>query len=138
GYEVGGRVAALLSPKDYLVAGLTGVAQTDAIDATYILLADPLWESWQEELAAELGLPPAWLPPIVAPTTIVGQVTPEAAAVCGVPTETPVVSGAPDGSVGLGLLLGRDRHAIANIAGTTDVLGRLIPKPSVVGEGALM
>jgi sugar (pentulose or hexulose) kinase len=131
------RVAALLSPKDHLVARLTGVVATDTVDAAYTLASDVSAGAWQTSLLARLGLPAAWFPDQFAPHEIVGRLHAAAAELCGLPAGTPVVSGGPDGSVGIGLLLGTRTDAIADVAGTTDVIARLIAHPSLAPEGAV-
>lgn len=120
------RVAAVLSPKDHLVAALTGELATDTIDAAYTLASVVRTREWNTEALVALGLQAGLFPRQVEPTAVVGRLTPAAAVRTGLPPGTPVLGGGPDGSVGIGLLLGTSTHAIADVAGTTDVLGRLL------------
>ncbi|QUL78543.1 FGGY-family carbohydrate kinase [Brevibacterium sp. SMBL_HHYL_HB1] len=136
--QLGSRVQSLLSPKDFIVAKLTGVAATDFINAAYTSVSDIRTGGWQSGVLQQLGVPSSWFPKQVPPTSVVAEVMPDAALSCGLPTGVKVISGGPDGSVGLGLLLGDDRDAIADVAGTTDVLGKLSISADGHPEGALV
>ncbi|MFE3740664.1 FGGY-family carbohydrate kinase [Streptomyces sp. NPDC059134] len=125
-------VRALLSPKDFLVARLTGRLTADTISAAYTLASDVRRRAWNT------GLDPGLLPPQSEPTSVVGTLTAEAAAATGLPVGLPVVAGGPDGSVGIGLLLGGADGVIADVAGTTDVIGRLLPSPDGVPDRAVL
>lgn len=100
----------LFFEKDYIRYFLTGVWCTDYIEAEGSMLFDVTRGAWSAELAALCGVPLAALPPVVAPTDIVGAVTPGAAAKTGLLAGTPVVCGTTDtvmelfaaGAVGLG------------------------------------
>jgi sugar (pentulose or hexulose) kinase len=133
-----GRVAALVSPKDFLVAQLTGVIATDVVDAAYTGVSDVRTRDWQRAAIEAAGVPAAWFPRQVAADAVVGELTADAGARCGLAAGTPVVAGGPDGSVGIGLLLGSSGHGIADVAGTTDVLGRLIDRPEAAPAGAML
>lgn len=124
--DLGARVHALLSPKDYINAKLTGLLCTDTVDAAYTLAFDIRTGKWQSDELARLGVPSSWLPEQMRPSDILAEVSPEGALACGLPARTPVIAGGPDGSVGLGLLLGSEEESIADVAGTTDVLGMLV------------
>ena len=94
--EVMARASRLYLAKDYLRHCLTGTWETDFSDAIGVLLADSVSRGWSPELCALIGWNPATLPPIVAPTAIVGGVTAQAAAATGLRPGTPVVCGAND------------------------------------------
>lgn len=134
----GGRVAALLSPKDFLVARLTGVIATDVVDAAYTGVSDVRSRRWQSEVLLAAGVPIGWFPTQIAADAVVGGLSADAAAGCGLAAGTPVIAGGPDGSVGIGLLLGSSGHGIADVAGTTDVIGRLIDRADAAPAGAMM
>ncbi len=85
--------------KDYLRFCLTGTWETDFSDAIGALLGDNATKDWSPELCALIGWDRAHLPPIVAPTDIVGGVTPEAAAHTSLQAGTPVVCGSNDTTV---------------------------------------
>ncbi|MFE3249189.1 FGGY-family carbohydrate kinase [Streptomyces sp. NPDC059209] len=132
------RAHAVLSPKDFLVAGLTGRLTTDTISAAYTLASDVRRREWNTGLPAGAGPAPGLLPPQSEPTSVVGALSAAAGAATGLPTGLPVIAGGPDGSVGIGLLLGGADDVIADVAGTTDVVGRLLADPGDVPEGAVL
>ncbi|WHX16134.1 FGGY-family carbohydrate kinase [Streptomyces malaysiensis subsp. malaysiensis] len=132
------EVHAVLSPKDFLVARLTGRLTADTISAAYTLASDVRRRAWNVDLLHEAKVDVTLLPPQSEPTSVVGELTQEAAAVTGLPTGLPVVSGGPDGSVGIGLLLGGSEDIIADVAGTTDVVGRLLRDPDALPDGAVL
>lgn len=94
--EAFARVKRLYVAKDWLRARLTGTWETDHIDAVGTLMADARTNGWSAELCAMIGWPMETLPPIVTPTTVVGEVTAEAARACGLKAGTPVVCGTSD------------------------------------------
>ncbi|MBK1783438.1 xylulokinase [Prauserella cavernicola] len=132
------RVTAVLSPKDYLVARLTGRVVTDTVDAAYTLASDVRARAWNTSALTRLGLDPALFPVQAEPASVVGELTGDAAAETRLPAGLPVVAGGPDGSVGIGLLLGTREDVIADVAGTTDVVGRLLPSGVAVPGGAML
>lgn len=132
------RLHAVLSPKDFLVARLTGLVATDTIDAAYTLASAVRHRAWNRTGLEQLGLDPAVFPPQAEPVSVIGELSPEAARQTGLPDGLPVVAGGPDGSVGIGVLLGDRRDRIADIAGTTDVLGRLIPDETHQPQGTML
>ena len=97
--EVLARARRLYVAKDWLRSRLTGTWETDATEAVGTLLFDGRQGRWSERLCAMIGFDPRMLPPIVAPTAVVGQVTAAAAAQCGLIAGTPVVCGSSDTSV---------------------------------------
>lgn len=128
------RVSSLLSPKDFIVAKMTGRSVTDTINAAYTLASDIYRGDWQWETLQRLSVPDEWFPLQLDPYDIVAEVKTEIATECLLPEHLPVICGGPDGSIGLGLLLDGAAESIANVAGTTDVLGTLhndgAPTPS--------
>ncbi|MFC4564822.1 FGGY-family carbohydrate kinase [Nocardiopsis mangrovi] len=135
---LGERVRALLSPKDFLVTRLTGHVASDTVDAAYTLASDVRTRSWQSGALGSLGLPEGWFPPQVEPTVVVAGLHAAGAEHTGLPEGTPVVSGGPDGSAGIAVLLGNTSSGIADVAGTTDVLARLIDDPARARVGAVV
>ena len=87
--------------KDWLRFKLTGTWFTDYSDAVGALLADSGTRGWSAELCDMVGWDIATLPPIVAATAVVGQVTATAAEQCGLRAGTPVVCGSNDTTVEL-------------------------------------
>ena len=92
-------------PKDAVRFRMSGVAATDMSDASGTLLFDTGRRSWSLELARELGVDSALLPPCFEGTDIVARVSAEAGAVLGLVPGTPIVAGGGDNAaaaVGLG------------------------------------
>jgi xylulokinase len=93
--------------KDYVVFRLTGRLATDPSDASSTNAYDQARGTWSDDILAAAGIDPALLPEIVASTTVVGTVTPEAASATGLLAGTPVVMGGGDGplaAVGAGVV----------------------------------
>ena len=91
----------LFLAKDWLRFKLTATWHTDYSDVVGALLADSSSRSWSNELCEMIGWAPDTLPPVVDPTEIVGEITPAAAAECGLQAGTPVVCGSNDTTVEL-------------------------------------
>ena len=83
------RTAKWVMPGGYAAARLAGLGAEDAfIDATYLHftgLVDARAGTWSPELADALGVPLDRLPRIVEPATVIGGLSAEAAAACGLP-----------------------------------------------------
>lgn len=116
------RVAQLLLPKDYVRYKLTGTYGMDMADASGTLLLDVANRRWSADVAAALGIPLAWLPPLYESSDIAGTLSREAAALLGLREGTPVAAGGGDqacGAVGVGVV----RRGIASVAlGTSGVV----------------
>ena len=69
------RTAHVLFTKDYVRHQLTGTWETDHIEAQGSLLYDMAGRCWSDDLCRLAGLPLSVLPPLVAPTDVVGSVT---------------------------------------------------------------
>jgi len=95
--EVFSRVDAVLLPKDYLVARLTGVRLTDPSDASGTTAFDQARGVWSAELIGAAGIDERLFQQIVPSTTIAGGVTAEASRDTGLAVGTPVVVGGGDG-----------------------------------------
>ena len=93
------RTAHVLFVKDYVRYLLTGEAATDRIEAQGTLFFDMAKGEWDEELVGLAGLTPGKLPRFIAPTSVAGHVTAEAAAATGLPQGMPVVCGSSDSAV---------------------------------------
>jgi len=89
----------LLFAKDYLAYLLTGEMATDASDAStagLLSLATGRWSPAAFEVAGLHDVAARALPPLVPSGTAIGQLLPEQAAECGLPSGLPVVTGAID------------------------------------------
>ncbi|HID87017.1 MAG TPA: xylulokinase [Anaerolineae bacterium] len=96
--EVYARTHQVLQAKDYAAYRLTGVFATDYSDASGTNLFDLEQRDWAVDMIEAVGLDPRKLPPVCPSTTVIGQVTPEAAAETGLLAGTPVVIGGGDGA----------------------------------------
>ncbi|WP_133916146.1 xylulokinase [Streptomyces sp. NBC_00582] len=123
------RTRWVLAPKDFLVLRLTGAAATDPTSAAYTLGSDVTRRAWDPALLAVTGKGTRHFPPQHAATDIVGAVTPPAAEATGLPAGLPVAAGGPDGTVGAAAVAGGAVGAVVDVAGTTDVLTRVIASP---------
>ena len=94
--EAVARCKRLYLAKDYLRSRLTGSWETDFSDVIGALMGDDATRDWSPELCALIGWDMATLPPVKSPLSVVGGVTPEAAAATGLKAGTPVVCGAND------------------------------------------
>lgn len=97
--ETFARVRRIAFTKDYLRYILTGVWSTEYVDAGGSMLMDFTRREWSPEICAILGLPLSALPPIGAPTDIVGVVLPDHARRMGIGENVQVVAGASDTAV---------------------------------------
>ncbi|MFD5583508.1 FGGY-family carbohydrate kinase [Streptomyces sp. NPDC127063] len=123
------RVRWALAPKDFLVLRLTGEAATDMTSAAYTLGSDVTRRAWDPGLLAAAGKGPQHFPEQHAATDVVGAVTASSARTTGLPEGLPVAAGGPDGTVGAAAVAGSVPHAVVDVAGTTDVLTRVIASP---------
>ena len=117
-----GRLATVLSIKDYLVARFTGVPGMDHATASYTGFFDLQRLSEEPGVLRAAGGRPGLLPPVHAPTAISGKASGEVASRAGVPAGVPFIQGSVDGTTamyGSGVLL---PGVAALVCGTTDVL----------------
>ncbi|SRR5579884_1699693 len=85
-----------LCVSDYVAWKLTGAAATDYSLASRTMLFDQQTRQWSPEMLSYAGLRPEQLPRPLPASTVVGQVTPSAAAETGLPADVPVVIGGHD------------------------------------------
>ncbi len=119
------RIAAFVQPGAYAAMRLCGLDGSQAfVDKTYLHFsgfADNRRSRWDEDLCRTFGLDLAKLPAIVAPESIVGQLTSEAARRCGLQPGVPVVAGCGDTAASF-LACGATREGIGiDVAGTASV-----------------
>lgn len=94
--EAWARVAHILFAKDYLRYRLTGVMETDTIDAAGSMFYDVTAGRWSRELCAVGGIREEWLPPLRDPSDTAGEVTADAAEEFGLAVGTRVLVGTTD------------------------------------------
>ena len=105
--EVYRKAYKMLHAKDFIIHRLTGAFVSDYSDASGTNLFDINRKCWSETLCTTLDIPMELLPELHSSATVVGGVTKEAAACCGLVPGTPVVLGGGDGScacVGAGVV----------------------------------
>ncbi len=96
--EVYRKTNKFVHAKDFIAAKLTNVIATDLSDASGMNLFDINKLTWSEEILSAGGIAGEKLPDVVESTTVIGKVTKEAAAACGLSVGTPVVIGGGDGA----------------------------------------
>jgi len=118
-----------LVPKDYINYRLTGVASIDYSEASGSFLMDAASREWSAELLQQVGIDGEKLPPIHPSSAVIGQVTPQAAAITGLAAGTPVVAGGGDMLCMLlaaGLI---EPGAASDITGTSSIFSVFTQKP---------
>jgi xylulokinase len=112
------RIARICLPKDYVRLRLTGEWATDVADASGTLLLDVAHRCWSEEVLAALGIPSAWLPPVLESPQVSGRT----------PGEIPVAAGAGD-CAAAALGVGIDRPGpLSVVLGTSGVVFAALPE----------
>jgi len=96
--DIYNKIHKVLQSKDYAAFLFTGVFATDYSDASLTQLLDINTRDWSTEILNPLGLTADLLPDLYPSAAVIGQVTPEAAAVTGLQAGTPVVIGGGDGA----------------------------------------
>lgn len=90
----------ILQAKDYMVFKLTGKFYTDYSDATGTNAFDINTFTWSDTILDGVKVDASIFPEAVESTRVVGEVTQQAARLCGLQEGTPVVMGAGDGGCG--------------------------------------
>lgn len=128
--------------QDYIVWKLTGAPAIDYAVASRTLLLDVTKHEWASEFLRELDLDPNLLSPLHDSTEIVGEVTPEAAALTGLKAGTPVIVGGSDQPV-VGLAVGAVRNGVVmDGAGSSEAIATSTRTPITseqmmrLGEGS--
>jgi L-xylulokinase len=125
------RIGHILCAKDVINHFLCGAIATDYSDAAGAGLIDYARRSYSEALMALYGLEAAMplLPPLHESCAVVGQVTPHAASLTGLPVGIPVVAGIFDvvaSAVGSGVVSCGDASIVA---GTWSINQVVVEKP---------
>ena len=135
--DIWSRVGRVALPKDALRHRVTGEWGTDPSDASGTLLLDVRRRDWSQPLLAAAGVDRAKLPPVGPSMAVTGSVRPGAAAHLGMPTGTPVVTGAgdaPAAALGAGVT-GPDTLYLTISTGSQVLVP--MPVPSVDPDGRL-
>jgi xylulokinase len=94
------RLSRVLLAKDYIRFRLTGILATEPSDASGTLMFDTAGTRWSGEILDAVGLPRSIVPDLGGSAEILGRVTVEAAQLCGLQRDTPVVGGGADNACG--------------------------------------
>jgi L-xylulokinase len=133
------RSAALLMCGDYLRGRLTGTLSAELTAWSCNGLLDSTAGSLSEAALAAYGIQAhrRLVPHLVAPNAVVGVVSPDAAALSGLPHGVPVVAGAVDNvamQLGAGVV---DASRILVGAGTWSINQLLVPRAAMTMDGPL-
>jgi xylulokinase len=90
------KSARLCLPKDYLRYSLTGAWATDPSDAASTLLFDLASQAWSPALVQATGWSERQLPPVLPSASVAGALTGHWAALSGLASDMPVITGASD------------------------------------------
>ncbi|MFN0155795.1 MAG: xylulokinase [Gaiella sp.] len=118
------RIARICLPKDYIRLRLTGEWAIDVADASGTLLLDVGARTWSEPVTSELGIDPAWLPPVLESPDVSGRTA----------EGVPVAAGAGDcaaAAVGVGVV---EPGPVSIVLGTSGVVFATLPRYQVEPE----
>ena len=122
------RCAAIVQPKDFIALRLTGRIATDRHSS--FCLFNSQTGRYHPEYLELLGMEPDKMPPVLAPTEVVGHVRPEAATATGLAVGVPVVTGTIDAWCDIigcgGIVPGR----AVDVAGTSEVVALVTDGPA--------
>lgn len=126
------RCAAVLQPKDFIAARLTGNIATDYFSSfsLFDLRAGRYHPDYLERLEVELGK----MPTVLSPRDVVGAVTPQAAVATGLPAGLPVICGTIDAWCDILGCGGSEPGRAVDVVGTSEVFGLVVDR-CVNGEG---
>lgn len=105
--EVYKKIDKILQSNSYIAYKLTGVMSQDVSQGYGLHCFDMHTASWDADMCENLGIPLSFLPDIYQCHQVIGTVTREAAAQCGLCPGIPVVAGGLDaacGTLGTGVL----------------------------------
>ena len=123
------QAAAWLHLPDWTAFHLTGAKATDTSLAARTMLYDLTAGQWSRELLDLCGVRPDVMPPIVPSGTVIGHVTPAAAAETGLAPGTPVAAGGHDhlvGAFGVGVT---HPGQVLNSMGTAETMLMVLDRP---------
>ncbi len=120
-----------LTATGYINFRLTGEVVTNFSDASILFAFDLARSQWSSSLIDAFGLPAHLYPPLAGCQTVIGRLTPRAAAELGLPPAVPVVAGGEDTS-SAGLALGAVLPGMAFLSlGTAGTLYATQQRPLV-------
>jgi xylulokinase len=131
------RVRHVLLPKDYVRFRLSGEHAIDVADASGTLMLDVARRVWSREILDAADIDPRVLPSVFESPAICARVSPDAAALTGIPAGTPIVAGAGDqaaGAIGMGITR---PGAVSATIGTSGVVFAATDRPATDPKGRL-
>jgi xylulokinase len=132
--EILNRTAKWLLIEDFVNFMLCGEAATDYTMASCTLLFDQRTLDWSEEMLALSGIDRRLLCDAHPSGTVLGEVTPAAAAATGLPAGTPVVLGGHDYLCGALPVGAFQPGVILDVSGTWEIVLATIPQPVLTPE----
>jgi xylulokinase len=135
--EVWSRVRHVLLPKDYVRFRLSGEYAIDVADASGTLLLDVARRRWSQEMLDAADIDARVLPALFESPEICARVSRDAAALTGIPANTPIVAGAGDqaaGAIGMGITR---PGAVSATIGTSGVVFAATDRPATDPQGRL-
>lgn len=127
--ELYAQTACFLSTVSYLLLRLTGKLAANTSDWGFHLALDRRRKAWNETFLAGVGLTAEKFPALYAPSEVVGTVTEQAAAECGLQAGTPVVGGGQDATVSALAVGALEVGQSVYMRGTTDLLSVCAAQP---------
>jgi rhamnulokinase len=116
---------------------LTGVKAIEYTNASTTQMLDCRERRWASELLGQLNLPTHFLPPIVAPGTILGNMLPDVLGETGLRGPVPVIApGSHDTASAVAAVPGLDAGSAYISSGTWSLVGVEIAEP-IIGDAAL-
>jgi rhamnulokinase len=127
----------VLLPKDYVRFRLTGEFHTEVSDASGTSFFHVRERRWATELLEQLKLPNHFLPPTVAPGTILGDLLPDVLSETGLRGPVPVIApGSHDTASAVAAIPGFDSASAYISSGTWSLVGVETAEP-ILSDAAL-
>lgn len=127
--ELYAKTYKILQANGYIVLKLTGHYTFDRSQAGLTLLYDICTGQWAENLFASLELPLELFPPISECSTVIGEVTTEAAKETGLQVGTPVIAGMVDATAAALEAGAVSDGTICEMTGTSTVIMAAMTRP---------
>lgn len=136
------KIARFVVPGGYVAGRMAGLKGDEAfIDHTYIhfsCFSDTQAGEWSDELLGLFDVDKGKLPRIVEPSEIIGHVTKEAAAACGLKAGTPIAAGCGDQAASMLGAAMVEPGLIFDVAGTASVLAVCVDEYAADVENATL
>lgn len=113
----------------YRLSGQKAVEYTNATTTQFFAVKE---KRWNTELLGKLGIPAHFLPPVIQPGTVLGELLPELAQTLGLQQENPILivtPGTHDTASAVAGVPELDEHTAYISSGTWSLVGVEIPEP---------